>query len=99
MGEHIFIRGEGGSVFKLDPPLHEAIEDRLRKGMIHRVNEDGSAYEGDPGDVPGVPTSVPNATALKPEWVGWAVAQGEDAEAAEAMTKADLIDKYGQPSA
>jgi hypothetical protein len=42
---HVFIRGEGGSIFKLDLPLHESIEERLAKGYLTRVaNAEGDPY-------------------------------------------------------
>jgi|ERR1700722_2145718 len=37
----------------------------------------------------------PPTYALKPEWVKYAVAKGEDPDVAERMTKADLVSKYG----
>jgi hypothetical protein len=89
MADQVFIRGEGGSVFIMDLPLHEAIEDRLRKGYLTRVNEDGSAF------IEGLPTSRPNVNASKAEWVGWSVAQGMTPDDAEALTKTDLIEKFG----
>lgn len=101
--ESVFIRGEGGSVFKLDLPLHEAIEDRLRKGYLTRVaNADGDPYIESPEApvVASLPTERPALTASKAEWVGWAVGQGLDPDKAEAATKQDLIEVYGvEPAA
>lgn len=95
---HVFIRGEGGSVFKLDLPLHEDIETRLIKGYLTRVaNAEGDPYvegETDPNIVT-LPTERPALNAKKLEWVGWAVAQGMDADDAEALTKDDLIERFG----
>lgn len=49
MAETIHLRGEGGGVFAFDLPLPEAIADRVAKGQMHRVNEDGSPWvEPDP---------------------------------------------------
>lgn len=45
-------------------------------------------------DVPDAP-DVPAHSAVKAEWVAYAVAQGADAEAAESSTKAELIEQYG----
>jgi hypothetical protein len=42
------------------------------------------------------PTAPPAQSAAKAEWVRWAVVCGASTEEAEAMTKADLIEKYGQ---
>lgn len=39
--------------------------------------------------------SAPAKSALKDEWVDYAVSQGMDRDEAEAMTKQDLIDEYG----
>lgn len=95
--DHIHVRGEGGSVFRLALPLHESIADRLARGHLARVNEDGSEWSGDAEpSVPTPPTERPAQAASKAEWVGWAVAQGARPDDAEAMTKADLIDKYGK---
>ena len=95
MAETIHVRGAGGSIFALDLPLHEAIEDQLIKGSLTRVNADGSPYQGDTDDVGSTPTEVPSTTAAKKVWVGWAVAQGCLPDDAEAMTKTDLIEKFG----
>ena len=96
MAETIHVLGEGGGVHAMDLPLPEPIADRLTKGLLRRVNEDGTPYvEGADDGVPSAPTEEPAKTAVKAEWVGWAVANGADAEEAEGMTKADLIDVYG----
>lgn len=99
--EHVFVRGEGGSIFKLDLPLHESIAERLAKGYIVRVaNEDGDPYdpnaESSTPKVPDLPTERPALSALKPEWVGWAVRNGMTPDDAEAATKDDLIEKFGK---
>ena len=99
MADHVFIRGEGGSVFKMDLPLHETIEDRLLKGYLTRVNEDGTPYIEGQDEVPGLPTERPALNAAKPIWVGWAVANGMTPDDAEALTKVDLIEKFGATAA
>jgi hypothetical protein len=76
-------------MFVMDLPLHEAIEDRLRKGYLTRVNEDGSTF------IEGLPTVRPNVNAPKADWVGWSVVQGMTPDDAEALTKTDLIEKFG----
>lgn len=118
MAETIYIRGEGGGIHAMDLPLPEPIEERLLKGMLRRVNKDGTPYieppaepDEDPeqttgaGQVPtpgqqvtGPPLTEPGKNASKADWVGWAVVNGADAEEADGMTKADLIEKYGTPS-
>jgi hypothetical protein len=109
MVESIHVQGEGGHIIKMDLPLPSHIAQRLKKGQIRRVNEDGSPYTGlEPtgagrvpapagGPVPGPPLTQPAKNAQKADWVGWAVVQGADADEADAMTKADLIEKYGTP--
>lgn len=100
MADTIFVRGEGGSVFEMDLPLPEGIAQRMEKGLIKRVQADGSdwlvpaAVPVEP-EVPAPPTVRPAASASKAAWVGWAVVQGIDPEEAEAMTKADLVELLG----
>lgn len=67
-----------------------------------RVQADGV---GDPGPEPSASENTvvadaddddaPAQSATKSEWVDYAVSKGEDREAVEAMTKADLVDKFG----
>lgn len=98
--ETIYVRGEGGTIFRLALPLHESIADRLAKGYLVQVNEDGSPYTGETGpSVPSLPTEPPAISAPKAAWVGWAVACGATPDDAEAMTKADLIEQYGKGEA
>jgi hypothetical protein len=96
MPDTIHVRGEGGMVIAMDLPLPEPIAERLEKGLLRRVNEDGTPYTGaaEP-DVPTVPDKVPAKADPKPAWVGWAVANGADPETAEGLTKNDLIEQYG----
>lgn len=94
---HVFVLGEGGTVFKLDLPLPEGIEARLASGALKRVaNAEGDPYEGDDGLAPTPPTEVPALSALKADWIAWAVVKGAVIDDAEAMTKQDLIDKYSR---
>lgn len=97
MAETIHVRGEGGGVHAMDLPLPEPIAERMAKGALVRCNPDGSAYSGEPEEsVPAPPTEQPAQSASKGDWVGWAVVCGATPDEAEAMTKADLIDKYGR---
>lgn len=93
----VHILGEGGGIFELQLPLHEAIEQRLATGHLRRVQPDGSPYveEDRPLGVPSLPTTRPALSANKPEWVAWGVAQGLKPDEAEALTKADLIERFG----
>lgn len=88
-----YFLGEGGTVFRLDLPVHETIAERIAKKEVHRVNEDGTPFaEGEPETAP---ASAPPSSAPKVAWVEWAVSQGADQSAAEAMTKLNLIGEYG----
>lgn len=95
MADSIHILGEGGSVFKMDLPLHEAIAERLAKGYLKRVNPDGTPW------MEASEPAVPPPYASKKEWVGWAVAESArrgdpiSPDDAEALTKTDLIELYG----
>jgi hypothetical protein len=93
----VFILGEGGGIFELSLPLHEAIADKLARGHLRRVQADGTPYEESarPDGVPTLPESRPNVNAQKVEWIGWAVANGMKPDDAEALTKADLIERFG----
>ena len=93
----VHILGEGGGVFELSLPLHETIADKFAKGHVRRVQPDGTPYvEGDrPDGVPSLPESRPAINAVKAEWVGWAVVQGLTPDEAEALTKTDLIERFG----
>lgn len=95
MAETIHVRGEGGTVIAMDLPLPEPIAQRLTKGQLQRVNEDGSLYTDSPDDdTPSLPTVAPAKAAPKDAWVGWAVACGANPAEADGMTKADLIDAF-----
>jgi hypothetical protein len=107
----VFVRGEGGTVFELDLPLHDTIVEKLQKGYVRRVkNAKGDPYTGSdpiPGqndeedEVPALPTERPAVNAPKAEWVGWSVFESErrgepiTPDAADALTKDDLIAQYG----
>lgn len=98
--ETVYLRGEGGVVRRHKLPLPEGIADRLAKGYIRRVNEDGSEWlpAADAEHSPEQGVSAPKRPAVnepKAAWVAWAVEQGADPDAADAMTKADLIEKHG----
>lgn len=91
--DRIFVKGAGGLVITMDLPLHEAIADQLTRGHIRRVNEDGSPYVEPAAE----PPARPATSAAKAEWVGYAVrVGGMTPDDAEAMTKADLIERFGK---
>lgn len=101
-----YYRGTGGVIWPMQPPLPKPIQRQVTKGELRRVNQDGSPYrepapepadtgsgEGD-GDPPA--EEPPAESALKADWVGYAVRTGGlSVDVAEAMTKADLIDRFG----
>jgi hypothetical protein len=92
-----FFRGAGGGVFELSLPLSENFENQRVRGQLVQVNADGEAVRSvapktrlEPGGEP--PVSAKN------EWVGYAAAVESDlsVDDADAMTKNDLIEKYGK---
>lgn len=94
MADTIHILSENGvTVFKMSLPLHEAIADRLAKGYLKRVNADGTPFREQ--------SEQPAPYGSKTEWVGWAVAESArrgdplSPDDAEALTKNDLIERYG----
>lgn len=90
--ETVYLRGESGTVIPHDLPLPEGVVWRMSKGYITQVNADGSPLT----DAPAV--ERPAATAAKPAWVAYAVSVDSNLspDDADAMTKADLIEKYGK---
>jgi hypothetical protein len=102
-GKTAYFKGAGGAVFEMRLPLTEPYAEQVTKGTLRRVNPDGSPYaareaEAVDADAPTAVTERPANSATKTLWVGWAVTCGADPEEAEGMTKADLIDRYGEAS-
>ena len=98
----IHILGEGGGVFELSLPLHETIADKLTKGVVRRVNSDGTPYDEHARPAGTEPTDKrPAVSALKDVWVVWAVAESErrgepiTVDDAQALNKDVLIERYG----
>lgn len=94
----IFVQGFAGLPFKLDLPLHEALADQLTKGYLRRVaNLAGDPYvpEEESPEVAALPEERPALDADQKSWVGWAVKNGSTPDDAEALTKTDLIEKFG----
>lgn len=85
----VHILGEGGGIFEMTLPLSEPIADRLHKGYLKRVNADGTPY------VEKVAKRKPYANESKADWVSWAVHSGMKPDDADALTKTDLIEKFG----
>lgn len=93
-----FFKGEGGSVFEMDLPLPEPLQYQVTRGTLRQCNPDGTGLLVDPAEVDGVDLTAgsPSVRAAKNEWVGYAVAQGMTVDEADAMTKNELIEKFGQ---
>lgn len=66
-----------------------------QEGQEHQEGQEGSdgAEEGSPE--PNVPPEPPAQSAPKADWVNHAVASGATEAEAEALTKADLVTRYG----
>lgn len=100
--ETVHILGEGGGIFELSVPLHETIADKLAKGLVRRVNSDGTPYDEHARPAGTEATdSRPGVRAGKEDWVVWAVAESErrgepiTVDDAQALTKDVLIERYG----
>ena len=89
--------GEGGVIWEMALPLPEVMQDKVTKGYLRRVNPDGSPYvEPVEGDGPPPEPKPPAPSAVKAEWVGYAVTvHGVSPDEAEAMTRQDLVEKFG----
>ena len=100
MAETALFRSESGQQIHMDLPLPDHMADKVTKGQLVRVNDDGSPYTGEAADASegAAVTERPAQSASKAAWVGWAVHLGADPDEAEALTKADLIDRYGSGS-
>jgi hypothetical protein len=96
-------KGPGGVVWTMTLPLDKIMAKQERKGIIRRCHPDGSPYrEPQPttassGDDTPPPEPPPDKSALKADWVGYAVrVHGLTVDDAEALTKTDLMDRYGK---
>jgi len=105
MADTGFFTEAAGHIVEMDLPLPEHLQDRVTKGYLRRVNEDGTPYREPDEDTEsesgsdltnGVPPRPP-LNAVKAEWVGYAVnVLGMDPNDAEAASKQDLIDLANQ---
>lgn len=95
-----FFRGAGGAIVELSLPLSENFEQQRIRGQLVPVDKTGQPV-ADPGPA-GEPVADgpirPPVNAPKNEWVGYAVAVDPKltVDDADAMTKNDLIEKYGK---
>lgn len=88
MPEYKAVRNDRGDVYPVvasafDPSVHTEVEGA-------RVVRDGYGRM----TVETLPTA-PAKSETKAAWVDYAVSEGADPDAAEATTKAELIEKYG----
>ena len=95
----MWIRGENGALHLFDVPLPLGIANRLHRGDLTRVFEDGTPWaepaEDEPGDdveLPADAPALPKRTENRATWTEFAVAQGMDRARAAGMTKAELIE-------
>lgn len=95
--ETVWVLCDNGAVMAHDLPLPSGIADRVGRGQLRLVNEDGTEITAEPSVAAPAAPQRPADSALKTEWVAYAVAVDGDlsAEDAESMTKADLIEMYG----
>ena len=95
--ETVFVLCDNGSVMPHDLPLPSGIADRVARGDLRLVNEDGSAIEAH--GVMDLDTGTlrrPGVNAAKNEWVAYAVSEGVSVNEADGMTKAELIARFGE---
>lgn len=95
-----FLGEGGGAPWRMSLPLPEVMAEKVTKGYLRRVNADGTPYvEAAPDGGETVPGGAarPPQSATKAEWVGYAVrAGGMSPDDAEALTKGDLVDRFGR---
>lgn len=96
----MWVRTEGGTVMQLDVHPGTPIAQRIAKGEITRVNEDGSMFVEPAAPVDEDTELVePAGNASKADWVDYAVAKGADPAEAEGCTRDDLRKSFGTPPA
>jgi hypothetical protein len=99
MTETGLFKSESNQLIHMDLPLPEHMQDKVTKGLLVRVNEDGTPYTGEAEDASqgAAVTERPANNAPKAAWVGYARHKDADlsVDDAEAMTKQDLIEMYG----
>lgn len=93
-------REDGGATAEPINPPDDAPAPRIQADVVgdettaadHSVESAGDAELADGEEY----VNQPAKSAVKEAWIEWAVASGANREEAEAMTKADLIETYGQ---
>lgn len=66
MVDSIQVRGEGGGVFTLDLPLHEAIKEQLVKGTLFQLDADGNPIAYEPETAPDAEPETVEVEASEP---------------------------------
>ena len=92
----------GGTLYSVDDETvaqiqaAESEEEAAVEAVESEEVEESTEPEAEPdeGDAEEEATRPPHS-ALKAEWVDWAVSQGRDRSEAEAMTKGALIEEFG----
>lgn len=84
-GGTAWFRTEGGALMQFDVPLAGVFAEQARRGELVEA----------PAPEPAVDSERPADRAPKSDWTAYAVAQGADPGDAEDMTRAELIDRYG----
>jgi len=65
------------------------------EAVVETAEPEESVPEAEPDEGDAEEATHPPKSAVKAEWVDWAVLQGADRDEAEAMTKDELIEEFG----
>lgn len=95
MGAGTYERAAGGHVAERVRPAAGTPEELELAALVADPATDWY-HVPDPEPEPAGPPGRPAQAAVKGDWVVWAVAQGAEPVAAEALTKEALISTYGK---
>lgn len=84
-------RGSGGVIWQIDEPP-EGTPNRER---FDALVANGGLVPAEPEPEPVETDGPPSESAVKAEWVAYAISLGADAGVVESATKAELIEQYG----
>ena len=90
--EHL-VRGDMARYVADAPPAPEPVNVQVAFSPEQGVLEPAGPPEPEAQDSVDVP--APKPVQPKADWVAWAVAQGADEEEANGLTKAELMERYG----
>lgn len=87
----------GGEAEAAGEEMTEPVPEPLVAGAVAAEGKAGEADQQDSAGAaePAEPPRVPGPAAVKQEWIDYAISQGADPDKAAAMTKADLMSRYG----